>query len=68
VNKHLVRRYGVDAVFADGSHITLRDFRLAQNAVNFALTLKDRDLYPGRVYRIEIVPFDVDPEDASYFD
>jgi hypothetical protein len=64
---YVIRRYSVDAVFADRSRVSLRDFHFALHAAAYASRIKDMDLYPGRPYRIEIVPFEVTPQDAEHF-
>jgi hypothetical protein len=65
MRKQVERRYSVDAVFADGKRISVRDFYLATYAAAFVTAIKDTDLYPGRPYRLEIVPFEVTEEDVG---
>jgi hypothetical protein len=65
MRKRKIRRYGVDAVFSDGVHVILRDFAKPQDAVRWLEGHQGVDLYPGRVYRMEIVPFEVDDADVS---
>lgn len=53
-------RYAVDAVFGDGKHVTLRDFKLARDAERWLQSQARCDFYPGRVYRLVITAFDVE--------
>jgi hypothetical protein len=58
------RRYSVDAVFEDGSRVSIRDFHIATHAADYVGWIRLLNLYPGRKYRIEIAPFEVTDEDA----
>jgi hypothetical protein len=66
MQRRVTRRYSVDAVFMDGSRVSIRDFHFALRAAAFVTHIKDMDLYPGRPYRIEIVPFEVTDDDAEH--
>lgn len=50
--------YGVDAVFKDGRHVTLKEFKREQEAISWIVANRARDFYCGRPYKLEIVPFD----------
>jgi hypothetical protein len=53
-------RYAVDAVFSDGQRVMLAAFTYAHLAGAWVDQHTGQDFYPGRVYRLEIVPFEVD--------
>ncbi len=63
MRKRVEVRYAVLALFEKGGRIVLRDYSNETSARCMAYTLRNRDLFPGRPYHIEVQRNEMEVED-----